>query len=73
MLVGCARRDPLQCASEIDIGIHLTLTSEWDAMKWRPLTQVKSLTDANGNFLPLTMPSEGDDRRCLADTEWSID
>lgn len=40
---------------QIDIGIHLTLTSEWDAVKWRPLTQATSLTDAQGSFLPLLM------------------
>lgn len=59
--------------SEIDIGIHLTLTSEWDAVKWRPLTNAPSLTDQHGNFLPLLLPREGDGRRSLLDTNWSID
>lgn len=58
---------------DIDIGIHLTLTSEWDAVKWRPLTQAVSLTDENGNFLPLITPREGGNQRCLADADWSID
>ncbi len=35
----------------LDVGIHLTLTSEWDTVKWRPLTAMPSLTDAHG-FLP---------------------
>lgn len=34
----------------LDVGIHLTLTSEWDSVKWRPLTLMPSLTDANGFF-----------------------
>lgn len=59
--------------ADIDVGTHLTLTSEWDAVKWRPLTEAPSLTDEDGNFLPLIMPREGDDRRCLADADWSID
>ena len=59
--------------SAIDIGIHLTLTSEWDAPKWRPLTRAESLTDDHGNFLPLVMPRKGDARACLADANWSID
>ncbi|WP_199823726.1 ChbG/HpnK family deacetylase [Labrenzia sp. OB1] len=58
---------------EIDIGIHLALTSEWDAVKWRPLTQAPSLVDEQGDFLPMVMPREGDVRPCLADVDWSID
>lgn len=57
----------------IDIGIHLTLTSEWDAVKWRPITQAESLTDGQRNFLPLLMPKEGDGRSCLAEAAWSIE
>jgi len=34
----------------LDVGIHLALTSEWDSMKWRPLTSMPSLVDANGFF-----------------------
>ena len=58
---------------QIDIGIHLTLTSEWDAVKWRPLTQAESLIDENGHFLPIVMPRDGDSRPCLADADWLID
>ncbi|MEM7488760.1 MAG: ChbG/HpnK family deacetylase [Pseudomonadota bacterium] len=58
---------------EVDVGIHLTLTSEWDAVKWRPLTHAKSLTDESGNFLPLLNPRDGDGRLCLADADWSLD
>src|ERR1044072_1020501 len=36
----------------VDVGIHLTLTSEWDNEKWRPLTDCKSLEDSNGYFYP---------------------
>jgi chitin disaccharide deacetylase len=38
----------------IDVGIHLTLTSEWDGIKWGPITPSPSLADADGNFLPGT-------------------
>jgi predicted glycoside hydrolase/deacetylase ChbG (UPF0249 family) len=38
----------------LDVGIHLTLTSEWDSVKWRPMTMMPSLTDANGFFPPRT-------------------
>lgn len=58
---------------EIDVGIHLTLTSEWDAVKWRPLTHGTSLTDETGNFLPLLAPRDGDHRKGLSDMDWSLD
>jgi predicted glycoside hydrolase/deacetylase ChbG (UPF0249 family) len=35
---------------DLDVGVHLTLTSEWDHMKWRPLTQAPSLVDPDGYF-----------------------
>lgn len=32
----------------IDIGVHFTLTNEWDFYKWRSITQAKSLVDEEG-------------------------
>jgi chitin disaccharide deacetylase len=40
--------------SEIDVGVHLCLTSEWENVKWRPLTYGPSLVDENGYFKPMT-------------------
>jgi hypothetical protein len=34
----------------IDVGIHLAITSEWDNVKWRPLTDCKSIKDPDGYF-----------------------
>lgn len=37
----------------LDVGIHLTLTAEWDVYKWGgvlPSTEIPSLLDENGNF-----------------------
>jgi len=42
-----------------DVGVHLTLTSEWSSYKWGPLTQAPSLVDPNGHFFPRT--SQGKD------------
>lgn len=44
----------LKGAPEIDVGVHLCLTSEWDRVKWRPLTHAPSLVDADGYFHPRT-------------------
>lgn len=37
----------------LDVGVHLTLTSEWENVKWRPLTDCPSLVDENGYFFPM--------------------
>ncbi len=42
----------------VDVGLHLTITSEWDNIKWRPLTHCPSLTDQDGYFLPMIMPNK---------------
>lgn len=44
----------LQENPTIDVGIHLCLTSEWERVKWRPLTGPSSLTDQDGYFFPMT-------------------
>src|SRR5215831_12883389 len=38
----------------LDVGVHLALTSEWERVKWRPLTHSPSLVDADGYFRPMT-------------------
>ena len=38
----------------LDVGVHLALTSEWERVKWRPLTHAPSLVDADGYFRPMT-------------------
>ncbi len=37
---------------DYDVGVHLTLTSEWEDYKWGPLTCAPTLTDSNGYFYP---------------------
>lgn len=37
----------------LDAGVHLTLTSEWSNIKWRPLTKAASLVDEDGYFFPM--------------------
>lgn len=33
-----------------DVGVHLTLTSEWDEYRWGPITHAPSLVDGDGGF-----------------------
>lgn len=44
----------LREAPQVDVGIHLCLTSEWERVKWRPLTGPSSITDKDGYFFPMT-------------------
>lgn len=49
----------LQKHPEIDVGVHLDLTSEWSAIKWGPVSGgVPSLVDQNGHFYPRTRQEE---------------
>lgn len=47
-----------------DVGVHLTLTSEWTNVKWRPLTHCPSLVDEAGNFFPMVWPNKNIGPNC---------
>jgi hypothetical protein len=58
----------------LDVGVHVTLTSEWDNIKWRPLTSAPSLTDADGYFYPTIWPRKGAPAgTALRDAGWKIE
>ena len=42
----------------LDVGIHLVMTSEWEKIKWRPLTGISSITDERGYFFPMVWPND---------------
>lgn len=42
----------------IDAGIHIALTSEWDNVKYRPVSDSPSLRDADGYFYPFIYPNK---------------
>lgn len=44
----------LKALPAADVGVHLTLTSEWQELRWRPLTSARSLSDSSGHFYPTT-------------------
>lgn len=57
----------------VDVGIHLTLTSEWETVKWRPLTSAPSLTDVDGFFYPMIWPNSNySDSRALSRRDWNL-
>jgi chitin disaccharide deacetylase len=44
--------------TDLDAGVHLAITSEWSAIKWRPLTDAPSLVDARGYLFPMVWPND---------------
>jgi predicted glycoside hydrolase/deacetylase ChbG (UPF0249 family) len=55
-----------------DVGIHLTLTSEWDNIKWRPLSDCPSLRDADGYFYPMLRPNKNYPKRSVVENDWKL-
>jgi chitin disaccharide deacetylase len=39
-------------AHRIPVGIHTTFTADWDRLRWKPLTRLRSMTDRDGYLLP---------------------
>lgn len=58
----------------LDVGVHVTLTSEWDNVKWRPLTSASSLKDADGYFYPTIWRRKGAPAgTALQEAKWKIE
>jgi chitin disaccharide deacetylase len=55
-----------------DVGIHLAITSEWDNVKWRPLTGCKSLVDEDGYFFPMIYPNKNYPGRAVLENKWTM-
>lgn len=85
LMVPCswARAAVVEAAATDDIGVHLTLNSEYDHYRWGPITHAPSLLDGNGGF-PRTVDDAWDHadldevrRECRAQIEradlWGLD
>jgi len=58
----------------LDVGLHLALTSEWDNVKWRPLTTAPSLVGKDGTFHPMIWPHPHYGKeRALKEQPWKLD
>lgn len=54
----------------VDVGIHLAITSEWDNVKWRPVSYSPSLADPDGYFFPMIWPNKNYPQRALLENQW---
>ncbi|MHC4628256.1 MAG: polysaccharide deacetylase family protein [Planctomycetota bacterium] len=58
----------------LDVGVHVVLTSEWESIKWRPLTKAPSLTDVDGYFYPtIWKRKDAPAGMALRETNWKIE
>ena len=58
----------------LDVGLHLALTSEWENVKWRPLTPAPSLVERTGFFFPMIWPGPHyGKQRALHEQPWKLD
>lgn len=58
----------------LDVGVHLVLSSEWDYIKWRPLTYAPSLVDSNGYFFPRIWKDPNyPPKSSLAESRWKTE
>ena len=58
----------------LDVGVHVVLTSEWENIKWRPLTKAASLVDADGYFYPtIWRRKDAPADTSLRDAKWKIE
>jgi predicted glycoside hydrolase/deacetylase ChbG (UPF0249 family) len=48
----------LKVHPQYDVGVHLTLTSEWDNLKWRPVSTARSIANEDGYFFRMFRKSD---------------
>jgi predicted glycoside hydrolase/deacetylase ChbG (UPF0249 family) len=59
--------------ADVDVGVHLALTSEWENVKWRPLSDAPSLRDANGYFFPMVNPNKNYPGQAIKENAWKME
>ena len=62
----------LQQNPGLDVGIHLAITSEWENIKWRPLSDCPSIRDKNGYFFPMVVPNKNYPANSIKENQWKI-
>lgn len=55
-----------------DVGIHLAITSEWDNVKWRPVSDCPSIRDEDGYFYPMVWPNKNYPGRSIRENKWKL-
>lgn len=57
----------------VDVGLHFAITSEWDNVKWRPVTEVPSLENEDGYFYPMIYPNKNYPKQSVMENAWKAE
>lgn len=57
----------------VDVGIHLAITSEWENVKWRPLTDCPGIRDSSGYFFPMVFPNKNYPGLSIKENKWKLE
>src|SRR5260221_9473939 len=58
---------------KIDVGLHFAITSEWDNVKWRPVTDCASLKDPDGYFYPMLSANKNYPGMSVKENAWKLE
>ena len=58
---------------KVDVGLHFAITSEWDNVKWRPLTDCKSFRNSDGYFYPMLFHNKNYPKQAVIDNDWKME
>jgi predicted glycoside hydrolase/deacetylase ChbG (UPF0249 family) len=57
----------------VDVGLHFAITSEWDNVKWRPLTDCSSLKNEDGYFYPMLFKNINYPKQSVMENNWKVE
>lgn len=57
----------------INAGLHFAITSEWDNIKWRPVSNCPSITNEDGYFYPMLYKNRNYPGQAIMDHEWKLE
>jgi CubicO group peptidase (beta-lactamase class C family)/predicted glycoside hydrolase/deacetylase ChbG (UPF0249 family) len=63
----------LQQNPGIDVGLHFAITSEWDNVKWRPLTDCPTLKNEDGYFYPMLNRNKNYPNQSVMEHAWKLE
>ena len=63
----------LKANPKIDVGLHFAITSEWESIKWRPVSECPSITNADGYFYPMLGKNKNYPGQAVMEQAWKLD
>jgi len=58
---------------KVDVGLHFAITSEWETIKWRPLTDCPSIRNADGYYYPMLFKNKNYPGQAVMDQNWKLE